>query len=308
MAREITDFLKEIRKDFFRNPFILADRKRKAFGLLILFLKGKLNFKEFILSLKSVQKRPIEITLKRQRAINEYIIEYLKKHQAINEDLSLNFFSQKFYYINIEDVLGSIDQLIVNDEYSIKNFLKEDSVVLDLGANIGVFSVYCANVCKSGRIYSFEPVSFVFDILSKNTKNYKNCFCFKLGVGSKNEEKIIKIRSWNPGYSTIDPENIERKEESFDVEEKIKIVKLDDWIKENNISKIDFIKIDIEGYELEVLKGAVETIKNFKPILGISIHHPKLKDEAFSFFDKNNLNYKLEISKKDPKDIFAIPK
>jgi FkbM family methyltransferase len=240
MTKEIIDFLKEIKKDSFRNLFVLAGKKRKAFGLLILFLKGKLNFKEFILSLKSVQKRPIEITLKRQRAINEYIIDYLKKHQAINEDLSLNLFSQKFYYINIEDVLGSIDQLVVNDEYNIKNFLKEDSVVLDLGANIGVFSVYCANVCKNEKVYSFEPVYFVFDILSKNTKNYKNCFCFKLGAGSKNEEKVIKIRSWAPGDSTIDTENIERKAESFDIEEKIKIVKLDDWIKENNISKNRF--------------------------------------------------------------------
>lgn len=301
MTKEIIDFLKEIKKDSFRNLFVLADKKRKAFGLLILFLKGKLNFKEFILSLKSVQKRPIEITFKRQ-------IDYLKKHQAINEDLSLNLFSQKFYYINIDDVLGSIDQLIIYDEYNIKNFLKEDSVVLDVGANIGVFSVYCANVCKNGKVYSFEPVSFVFEILSKNTKNYKNCFCFKLGVGSKNEEKIIKIRSWNPGYSTIDTENIERKAESFDIEEKIKIVKLDDWIKESDISKIDFIKIDVEGYELEVLKGAIETIKKFKPVLGISIHHPKLKDEVFNFFDKNNLNYNLKMSSKDSNDIFAIYK
>jgi FkbM family methyltransferase len=308
MTKEIIDFLKEIKKDSFRNLFVLADKKRKAFGLLILFLKEKLNFKEFILSLKSVQKRPIEITFKRQNAINEYIIDYLKKHQAINEDLSLNLFSQKFYYLNIDDVLGSIDQLIIYDEYNIKNFLKEDSVVLDIGANIGVFSVYCANVCKNGRVYSLEPVPFVFEILSKNTKNYKNCFCFKLGVGSKNEEKIIKIRSWNPGYSTIDTENIERKAESFDIEEKIKIVKLDDWIKENDISKIDFIKIDVEGYELEVLKGAIETIKKFKPALGISIHHPKLQDEVFSFFDKNNLNYNLEISNKDSNDIFAIYK
>jgi FkbM family methyltransferase len=308
MTKEIIYFLKKIKKDSFRNIFVLADKKRKAFGLLTLFLKGKLNFKEFILSLKSVQKRPIEITFKRQNAINEYIINYLKKHQAINEDLSLNLFYQKFYYLNIDDVLGSIDQLIIYDEYDIKNFLKEDSVVLDVGANIGVFSVYCANVCKNGRVYSFEPVSFVFGILSKNTKNYKNCFCFKLGVGSENEEKIIKIRSWNPGYSTIDIENIERKAESFDVEEKIKIVKLDDWIKESDISKIDFIKIDVEGYELEVLKGAIETIKKFKPVLGISIHHPKLKDEVFNFFDKNNLNYNLKMSSKDSNDIFAIYK
>lgn len=59
---------------------------------------------------------------------------------------------------------------------------------------------------------------------------------------------------------------------------------------------------------MEVLKGAIETIKRFKPVLGISIHHPKLKDEVFSFFAKKNLNYNLEMSSKDSNDIFAIHK
>jgi FkbM family methyltransferase len=308
MATEITEFLKNIKRKTFRPFFILGNRKRKALGLLMLFLKGKINFKELFWMLKPVTKRPPEISLKRQKLINEEIEGYLFKNKVLNEDKSLNLFGKNFYYTNLEDVLGSINQLIVNDEYDLHKFLKEDFVVFDIGANIGVFTCFAANLVKKGKVFAFEPVSMVFDILKKNAENYQNIEAFQLGFGSREETKEILIRTWNPGYSTIEDSAIQRPKESFDIKENIKISKLDNIVNKLNLEKINFIKIDVEGYEIEVLKGGIETIKKFRPILGISLHNQLFEKEIRTIFEKEIKNYEIRKSEKDPSDIFCLPK
>jgi len=308
MKVEITEFLKNIQRKPLRPPFVLSDKKRKALGLLILFFKKKISFKELFWMLQPVTKRAVEISLKRQNLINQEIQNYLFKIKVLNEDGSLNLFGRKFYYINLEDVLGSIAQIIVNNEYNLNQFLKEDSVVFDIGANIGVFTCFSAKLAQRGRIFAFEPVSMVFDILKKNVKDYENVEIFQLGLGDKEEVKEILIRSWNPGYSTIEDSAIQRPKESFDIKENIKITTLDSITNKLNLKRIDFIKIDVEGYEIEVLKGAIETVKKFRPILGISLHEQSFEKKIEDIFEKEIKNYDIEKSKKDPSDIFCIPK
>jgi len=308
MATEIIEFLKNIQRKTFRPFFILGDRKRKALGLLMLFLRGKINSKELFWMLKPVTKRPPEISMKRQKLINQEIENYLLKNKILNEEGSLNLFGKNFYYLNLEDVLGSISQIIVNDEYNLKNFLKDDYVIFDIGANIGVFTCFCATLAKNGKVFAFEPVSFVFDLLKKNTRDYDNVECYKIGFSSEIEEKEILIRQWAPGDSTIQDSPIERPHQSFDLKEKIEISTLDNFVSEKKLRRIDFIKIDVEGYEDEVLKGGIETIKKFKPILGVSLHSQFFEKEIREIFEKEIKNYEIKKSEKDPNDIFCLPK
>jgi len=307
MANEITEFLKNIQRKTFRPFFILGDRKRKALGLLMLFLKGKINFKELFWMLQPVTKRPPEISLKRQKLINQEIESYLIRNKVLNEDKSLNLFGKNFYYINLEDVLGSINQIIVNDEYDLHKFLKEDFVVFDIGANIGVFTCFAANVVKKVKVFAFEPVSMVFDILKKNTESYRNIEIFQLSLGSREETKEILIRTWNPGYSTIKDSAVQRPKESFDIKENIKISKLDNIVNKLNLEKINFIKIDVEGYEVEVLRGGIETIKKFRPTIGVSLHNQSFEKEIREIFEKEIKNYEIRKSEKDPSDLLCLP-
>jgi FkbM family methyltransferase len=308
MATEITEFLKNIQTKNFRPFFILGDKKRKALGLLMLFLKKKISLNELFWMLQPVTKRPPEISLKRQKLINQEIENYLSKINILNEDKSLNLFGKNFYYINLEDVLGSISQIIVNDEYNLKYFLKEDFMVFDIGANIGVFTCFAANLVKKGKVFAFEPVSMVFDILRKNAESYRNIEIFQLGLGSREETKEILIRTWNPGYSTIEDSAVQRPKESFDIKENIEISKLDNIVNKLNLEKINFIKIDVEGYEVEVLRGGIETIKKFRPTLGVSLHNQSFEKEIRKIFEKEIKNYEIRKSEKDPSDIFCLPK
>jgi FkbM family methyltransferase len=230
------------------------------------------------------------------------------KNKVLNEDKSLNLFGKHFYYINLEDALGSINQIIVNDEYNLKDFLKEDFVVFDIGSNIGISTCFAANLVKKGKIFAFEPVSFVFDFLKKNTIEYEKVECYKIGFGSKIEEKEILIRQWAPSASTIQDSPIDRPHQSFNLKEKIEILTLDIFVKEKKLEKIDFIKIDVERYEIKVLKGGIETIKNLRPILGISLHNPFFEKEIKEIFDKEITKYEIKKSEKDPNGLLCLPK
>lgn len=65
-------------------------------------------------------------------------------------------------------------QIVIKDQYFANRFLKNDAVVIDAGANIGIFSILAANICLRGKIYSFEPNSKAYEALVKNASSYQN--------------------------------------------------------------------------------------------------------------------------------------
>lgn len=158
---------------------------------------------------------------------------------------------------------------------------------IDAGAYIGD-SAIVLNHFNPLRIYAFEPIHENFSKLLKTIKmnNLKNIMAVKKGLG-KNSGRAKLIGK--DIISFIDESGTEETE----------IIKLDDFARENKLN-IGLIKLDIEGFELELLNGAKETIKKFKPVLLISVYHTgkdffeiplflkKLTNYRFRFFDLNH--------------------
>ena len=137
-------------------------------------------------------------------------------------------------------------------------YVKKFDVAIDAGANIGLQSVRLAQ--KFNQVHSFEPTTVNYDWLVNNAKNFLNIQIYKTGLGEREESAIIKlpVESKNCGaFSIIDFNNTEYPV----LEEEIKISPLDKF----QLSP-DFIKIDTQGFELFILKGAKNTLKN-KPVL-----------------------------------------
>lgn len=145
-------------------------------------------------------------------------------------------------------------------------YIKKNDIVIDAGANIGIFS-FLASTKTNNKIYAFEPFSDVANYITKTKEvnNLNNLRVVKLGLGARNEEKkfILTKSTLERTASLVKPGK----------QVEVSIVSLDSWVKNNNILKIDFIKADIEGMERDLLEGAKETIKKFKPKLSLCTYH-----------------------------------
>jgi len=167
----------------------------------------------------------------------------------------------------------------------------KEGIVIDVGAYCGETSIwYSKKMEESGIIYAFEPVKVNFNNLVINIENNalnKVIHPYNLALGNKEGE----IKFFENGDESRVSENSQG--------QYVSMTKLDKFIKENNIAKVDYIKIDTEGYDLEVIKGARNCIYLHKPFLAIAIYH-KARDifEIPLFIHSIVPEYKFYISHK----------
>lgn len=147
----------------------------------------------------------------------------------------------------------------------VKKYIPVGGVVIDGGANIGTFTVpYAELVGDYGKVYAYEPNPLAFECLIHNAPANVVCKMLALGVSGF---CIVSDESKNHGAAFCC--KINRKE----IQESTTIVA---EIDNHYYNRLDFIKLDIEGWELEALKGATETIKRFHPVLDIEINDATL--------------------------------
>ncbi|MEN9446936.1 MAG: hypothetical protein RJA25_225 [Bacteroidota bacterium] len=183
-------------------------------------------------------------------------------------------------------------------------------VVLDLGACWGDTALYFANkVGEKGKVYSFEfiPENIkLFHInLSFNPPLQSRIELISFPISDVSNKKIY-YKDNGPGSTVL--------YEPFDEQTGVATtLTIDDFVRNNSIAKIDFIKMDIEGAELSALNGAIETIKKFKPKLAIAIYHSLNDFVNIPLWIKNlNLDYDIFIDHftihSEETICFAIPK
>ena len=144
----------------------------------------------------------------------------------------------------------------------------KNSVVADIGANIGLASLWFSE--KSERCYAFEPSPTTFKFLKENLEVAcaKNVVASNLGLGSKNENLTITFSKSNRSGAFVS--NTTKLSGGY-ISEDIKITTLDSFFK-NMDDKPNFLKIDVEGYETEVIKGASDLISSCKPTVVMELN------------------------------------
>lgn len=134
------------------------------------------------------------------------------------------------------------------------------NLIFDVGANTGQTVEWLRNFLPHATIYSFEPVSSSFAELKQNLSFDKNTVLEQLAMGDTVEKKSIKLFD---EYSTLNSLKEELMNHGANAkEEEIRVSTIDQYCTEKGISKIDLLKIDTEGYELKVLKGAENMLTN----------------------------------------------
>lgn len=180
-------------------------------------------------------------------------------------DNGLNFFFDFFGDRRIHEMYkGIYHPHVVN---CLKKYLKKGDIFIDVGANIGYLTMLGAGyVCKSGKVHCFEPVPIYFNLLSKSVKMNKeyNFILNNCAIGDSSGVADIKITSLsNIGWNTMVP--------VFDIEPnkikeiiKVNVIRLDDYIFESRLEEVALIKIDVEGFEFNALRGLIKFFKKNK--------------------------------------------
>ncbi len=166
----------------------------------------------------------------------------------------------------------------LSDEESFYKYLKfENKVIVELGSNLGIYTIYFSNaVGINGKVYSFEPNPIIFNLLVKNLK-INNCYNvkpFNFGIGDNDEKLTFISKQFVFETGSFDKSIQEKlKKDIFGYKKWNIDTKKLDTVKDLYINeKIDFMKIDIEGMEIEALKGAKKVIINDSPDIYLEIH------------------------------------
>lgn len=205
---------------------------------------------------------------------NKYIKKRSIKNCAINYPIiDLIDFNGIEFLIYFENK-GIIEELILKEGFYegeilkiADGFIQEKTVIIDVGANIGFESLYFARKYPGCLVYSYEPASLAYRCLHKSREinSLSNLKLFKLGVGDSCGQMEIHAptaSTYNKGLASI-PNNCDL-DDTF-VKEKIEIVTLDDHVQEP--LRVSFIKIDVQGFESKVLKGALGLIEKNRPVI-----------------------------------------
>jgi FkbM family methyltransferase len=171
--------------------------------------------------------------------------------------------------------------------------------ILDVGANEGQFIKKITKILPEAKIYSFEPLKDSFIKLEKLVSAKKNITAFNFALGDNEKESLINKNEYSPSSSLLELTDLHKN--AFPVtkkvkEEKIYVKVLDKIVNELELKKKVFLKIDVQGYELNVLRGAENTIKDVDIILietsfyELYTNQPLFND-IYSFLSNKGFNY-----------------
>lgn len=170
----------------------------------------------------------------------------------------------------------------------IKQVCNSKSNCIDIGAHTGEVLNVMLYYAHDGIHYAFEPVPFLYETLWRKYQYFENIKVFDVALSNTTGTSTFNYVMSNPSYSGLIKRKYDRSEEE-EVTLMVKVDRLDNIIPADH--KVDLIKIDVEGAELLVLEGGIETIKRNRPIvifehgLGASDFYNSTPDKVYAYFD-----------------------
>lgn len=259
-----------------KNQFYLSN-------LRIGFLKTLLNTKE---NLSSIINLYYNLGDRESKNIFLKILQKSLEVAMSGKSVDFKFFTSqqwsnfekealKFDHVENDYILDRIETFVL-EGYNYNNIIcpQKGDIVFDFGAFTGNTALWFSKaVGDTGHVYSFEPMPDTFTLLSNNIKLKQLNNVSVINKAVADENKIVNFSGKsNPGSRIVNNGGIQ-----------IEAISIDNYIKENNIEKADFIKMDIEGAEAQALLGATQTIKKYKPDLAICAYH---KNDDFLILPK----------------------
>lgn len=239
--------------------------------------------------------KKLEYTLK---MINSYGLNF----SVIRSSFNLLFTRGKFIKIRLKNYLypfffrknGSdievFYEVLIKFGYKFKTELKfEPQIIVDCGANIGLASIYFKSQFPGSTIIAIEPETNNYNVMVNNLKKYEDIHCLNLGVWNRKANIAVdNSDASNYGFSFHEVDS--------QTEDAVKAVSIKDIMEQYSFDRIDILKIDIEGAEIELFKNNYDDWLPSVRVLIIELHDRMRKGCSKTFFDAlSKYNFSTEI-------------
>jgi len=259
---------------------------KQLFQCLVILLRASTDphhhlFWIYLTIIISLIKHPQSVFYRvNQKSKNHFLSDYLP-HQIIMRSPHGFFFIARPKFEDLARFLFS-EKVAKWEPLSVLKAKKEE-IIVDIGANTGYYTLrLSSHVGKKGKIIAIEADPTSCNILKQNCElnNFSNVEIKNLAILDSNKQVILHQDKTHSGISSISAKDYDKSKTNDLL---IQATTLDNLLK-NRFQKIDWIKIDVEGAELAVLKGSIKTLKNTKNIL-IEIHEHILRQNNEDYND-----------------------
>ena len=241
------------------------------------------------MNLRSIIAKAVPSSVK-SRMDRDKVVTFLKEH---DEAKALHPHTDTFMLCGMSN---KIEKKILSGDYDrintalVKTLVHEGHVCLDVGANIGAYSVALSKRCSpGGAVHAFEPVNHIRHKLNLNlaVNGARNVTVNNFGLAEKDAElemHQVKEGVFRAGTSSFvkNPTIHAMGDDKF-VIEVAQVRTMDGYVASAGLEKIDFIKIDVEGFELNVLLGGAESIRRMRPSIIMEFDHDRHGESSAEF-------------------------
>ena len=204
----------------------------------------------------------------------KYLVYIKNKLFGFRTGLSnVTVFKRKFYYGDVYGIASL--QRVYCEHYVLKKYLDGSPIVIDVGANIGQFNLFCKHYLQAERVVSIEPLPDCFELLKLNAVAPEDCL--SAIISTDTAMRTLYVAGNSGALSTY----IKDAREAYERKLVIRSIKLDDAGDVGSLQRVDLLKIDTEGSEFDVLVSAEKSLNH---ISLITIEMSVLRSASGSFF------------------------
>jgi len=231
--------------------------------------------------------------------IAEYLVGKLKKLEiAIATPQAFKARGQGCYFETYEMV------------YTLRRMGIIPCTILDIGANVGVFTKTAHFVFPESDIHAFEPLGECYDELCRLKNQIANLTCHNIALGAESKETIIHHNAYHYSSSLLEMEDTHKEMFPFtsrETPETVRVEKLDSVLEATSIRRPILIKIDVQGFEKQVLEGARKTLEYIDYMICelsfVELYRGQpLFREMYHYLDELGFKFKGQVGElRDPK-------